>query len=288
MAIFRKYGVEVVASAATAIVVIALLAVLPFPRVHPAVAQEVALEASTEYSLDAVAIGTASTVLHWHPQPRLAPARGDAIVFSGWAADDAERAPITNVLAVVDGGTAYPAVTGMRRDDVATALGNPAYADSGFRLTIPPCVLADGEHLIAFRFEAADGRGFYRSKNDVDIDVNGAPAAAHVSYAVDTILPAMSRSGEHEARGWLVDAGSCAPALGVRIRVDGRTVATARYGMARPDVARVLGVAGYARSGFSARWSDTSLARGPHTLRLEAMLVPRRIVDPGFALHFVR
>jgi hypothetical protein len=281
-----------VASGATALVVIALLAVLPFPRIHRAVPVETVLALSTEYSLDTAAFANTSTALRWHPQPRLAPARGDAITFSGWAADDAERAPITVVQAVVDGGAMFPAaVTGLRRADVALKLGNPAFAASGFRLTIPPCALSAGAHRIAFRFEAADRRGYYRSRDDVDIDVNGGPPPTRVAYAVDAIVPPMSQRGEHEARGWVVDTGSCSASLGVRFTVDGRQVASARYGLARPDVARALGLAAYARSGFDATWSDATLARGPHTLRLEAILRSgqlRRAADTGFALRFSR
>jgi hypothetical protein len=293
MEFFRRYGVEIVAGALGALAVASLLILLPFPRVRPPAPVDAALEFSTEYSLDSVSIGGAPIALRWHPQPRIDPPRGAAIVFSGWAADDAERAPITKIVATVDGDATFPAIAGLQRADVAVALGNPVYAASGFRLTIPACSLAPGEHTIAFRFEAADGRGYYRSRDDVEIYVNGGPPATRALYAVDAIVPPPARPGAHEMSGWLVDAGACAPARGVEVRLDGRIVATARYGVPRPDVARTYGNPAYARSGFRAVWSDAGLARGSHTLRLQARLAGsgpsgEARVDPGYALQFAR
>jgi hypothetical protein len=291
--IVRRFWVEIVASAAAVLVMIAILTRLPIPRSAPpapAASALAALEGTGRYSIDTATIGRKTVVLHWPPQPKLAPARGEAVAFSGWAVDTVTRAPASAVVAVVDGGPSYTAVTGIRRSDVAEALGVAAFAPSGFAVTIPGCALSPGRHTIVFRFVASDGRGYYRSSDFVDIDVQSTPAAQvpAVAYAVDTLEPALADPGGHRMTGWLVDAGRCRAARAVGVAVDGQPVATARYGLSRPDVAAAYGVAAYAPSGFSAVWNDAGLARGQHTLRLSARLSTGRDVDAGYVVRFVR
>ena len=268
---------------------VALCVLLPLPRVAtPAPVAPVPLTATTTYSLDSVSIGGAPIVLRWHPQPRIAPDPAEAIVFSGWAEDDAARAPVREVLAVVDGGPTYAAVTGLVRDDVAATYHDPARASSGFRLTIPPCSLSAGHHRIAFRFEANDRHGYYRSGDDVDIDVTAPRRIDRIAYSVDVLAPPMSRYGAHVMKGWLVRAGTCAPARDVGIRIDGRATGTVRYGIPRPDVAKSLGVPAYARSGFVAAWTDSPLPPGSHTLQLVARAGSGRELASGYVVHFAR
>jgi hypothetical protein len=291
--IVRRFWVEIVASAAAALVMIAILTKLPIPRSAPpatAASPLGALDGLGRYSIDTATIGRRTIVLHWHPQPKLAPARGESIAFSGWAVDPVTRAPASAVVAVVDGGPSYTAVTGIRRSDVAAALGASAYAPSGFAVTIPGCRLGPGRHTIAFRFVASDGRGYYRSGDFVDLDVQPSPAvrAPAVAYAVDTLEPALANPGGHRMTGWLVDAGRCRAAAGMRVTVDEYPVATARYGLSRPDVAAAYGVPAYAASGFLAVWNDAGLARGQHTLRMSARLSTGLDVDAGYVMRFVR
>jgi hypothetical protein len=290
--IVRRFWVEIVASAVAALVMIGILTRLPIPRSAPpatAASPLAALDGLGRYSIDAATIGRKTVVLHWHPQPRLALSRGEAIAFSGWAVDPVTRAPASAVVAVVDGGPSYTAVTGIRRSDVAAALGAAAFAASGFAVMIPGCALEPGRHTIAFRFVASDGRGYYRSGDFVDLDVQSTPArVAAVAYAVDTLEPPLANPGDHRMTGWLVDAGRCRAAAGVRVAVDGHPVATARYGLSRPDVAATYGVPAYAQSGFSAVWNDAGLPRGRHTLRLSAQLSTGGDVNAGDVMRFVR
>ena len=72
------------------------------------------------------------------------------------------------------------------------------------------------------------------------------------------------------------------------LAVDGHPVATARYGLSRPDVAATYGVPAYAQSGFSAVWNDAGLPRGRHTLRLSAQLSTGGDVTAGDVMRFVR
>jgi hypothetical protein len=173
----QRFRVEIAASAATAFLVVLLIVVLPFPRFAAARARgALPLEGVTQYSIDAAQVDVRTILLWPRPQPKLEPFSGEPIFITGWAVDSALHAPVKSIVAVVDGGTAYTTMPSIVRLDVAAKLGSPAYAPSGFSLTIPPCALAVGPHLIAFRFVASDGHGYYRSADYVHLDVQAAPA----------------------------------------------------------------------------------------------------------------
>lgn len=172
----QRFGVEIVTSAATALVVVTLIVLLPFP--HSARTQALGtlpLEGLTQYSIDGAQVDVRTIPLWPRPQPKLEPYVGEPIVITGWAVDGNLRAPVKSISAVVDGESTYTTVPNIPRPDVAAKLGNPAYTPSGFSLTIPGCALAPGRHLIAFRFVASDGHGYYRSADYVHLDVLPAP-----------------------------------------------------------------------------------------------------------------
>lgn len=60
--------------------------------------------------------------------------RGESVVVSGWAADQAGAVPTQPQLVIHNdvGGYASPLATGIARADVAAAMKNPALANSGF------------------------------------------------------------------------------------------------------------------------------------------------------------
>jgi hypothetical protein len=76
------------------------------------------------------------------------------------------------VAAVIDGGIAFRGKIGQPRPDVAAFLAKPVATNSGFTIVIAPGALAAGPHRVAFRFFTAGGRNYYRSRDDVDIDVS--------------------------------------------------------------------------------------------------------------------
>jgi hypothetical protein len=161
----------------TAFVVVFLIVVLPFPRSAATQAfGTLPLDGVTPYSIDAAQVDVRTISLWPRPQPKLVAFVGEPIFISGWAVDSNLHAPVKSVVAVVDGGATYTAAPRIPRLDVAAKLGNPAYATSGFSLTIPACALAPGPHLLAFRFVASDGHGYYRSADYVHLDVQSVPA----------------------------------------------------------------------------------------------------------------
>ena len=172
MGVLQKYGVEILAAIATALVIAALLVRAPFPRSAPAgPVSDQPLEGSTEYSIDTARLNRKTIVLRWHPQPLISPAIDEPLIFDGWAVDEERRLPARAILAVVDGLQSFSTTPSIQRNDVAAKFDVPAFAMSGFEVTIPACALAVGPHRVVFRFVASDGRGFFRSRDYVDIDV---------------------------------------------------------------------------------------------------------------------
>lgn len=176
MTALRKYGVEITASALTACVVVALIVLLPFPRVAPGpVLEDRMLDGFTPYSIDGASIGTRTFLLGGRPRPVVEAVVGEPIVFTGWAVDGVTRTAVQAVVAVVDGGASYRALPTIPRSDVASKLGSEGYTMSGFTLTLPRCALSAGAHRVAFRFVASDGRGYYGTGDYIDVDVRPAP-----------------------------------------------------------------------------------------------------------------
>jgi hypothetical protein len=83
---------------------------------------------------------------------------GPKMTVRGWAADLARGEPAQLVLVASDGTVAVWAPLGKPRDDVAAALGKPAYATAGFEIEI---AVPDGfrrrDHDIRLYAVASDG-----------------------------------------------------------------------------------------------------------------------------------
>lgn len=81
-----------------------------------------------------------------------------AITIRGWAFDDAARGRAKAIYILVDGRDTYRAIDGFDRPDVAQANGLTTGSKVGFEATLPPGMLAPGEHTLAIRIVTADGR----------------------------------------------------------------------------------------------------------------------------------
>jgi hypothetical protein len=94
---------------------------------------------------------------------------GEAITFSGWAAEEAQQALASGVDIVID-GQPWRADYGGLREDVANYFQNPSFRDCGFRLHIPAGVLPKGRHEACVRVVTKDLRG-YREGAKVVVEV---------------------------------------------------------------------------------------------------------------------
>ncbi len=92
-----------------------------------------------------------------------ATAAADApVLFDGFAFDPVAMVPAGGVDVVVD-RTAYGAVYGAPRGDVADFHDTPALVSVGYRAVLATGTLAPGPHQVVIRVIAADGGGFYES-----------------------------------------------------------------------------------------------------------------------------
>ncbi len=123
------------------------------------------------FSIDTVSLpGAAKRRGVWGPPPG-APPGGHVVRLTGWAVDQAERAPASGLAVRVDDGKIFTASYGSDRPDVARVLGDPAYRYSGFtaRLEAP---LAPGPHRVSLLIYARrTGGGYYLERNCMILEV---------------------------------------------------------------------------------------------------------------------
>jgi len=77
----------------------------------------------------------------------------------GWAVDGDAKQLAGGVELVVD-GRAYQTEYKLSREDVATVQRLAAYANAGFRVSLPVDQLEKGEHTLSVRVISNDGKSF--------------------------------------------------------------------------------------------------------------------------------
>jgi hypothetical protein len=88
---------------------------------------------------------------------------GGAIRVEGWAVDKPAGGLAEGVFIVVDEQIPIQAEYGHERTDVAEALGNAAYLNSGYTAIIPAEFLPPGRHTLTVRVVSQDGQSYYPS-----------------------------------------------------------------------------------------------------------------------------
>lgn len=129
------------------------------------------LEGTTPLSLDVVITApgrqrTVATQIHVTENVR---ADQDLIIV-GWAVDASSNKPAQSMLLSIEGAPLLPVVYGSNRPDVATALHNDAFENSGFRAEIAPGILKIGKHKVDLIILNAAGTAYYRIRNRVTIN----------------------------------------------------------------------------------------------------------------------
>jgi hypothetical protein len=105
-----------------------------------AIGNAAACNAPASYHIDRIVAGTAL----------------DALVLAGWAVDG-HSGKVARRVEVIAGGHRFITNYGLPRADVASSLGNPAYAASGFDLVVPGGTFSSGDHELRLRVLRADG-----------------------------------------------------------------------------------------------------------------------------------
>ena len=121
------------------------------------------------HSIDYARLGSRNVPLAGGPS-RLTFPRGTPLSIYGWAVDTGAHRPSSAVYATLD-GVVLPARGNVVRDDVAAALGDPAYALAGFELDIATAGLPPGRRLLVFFGVNAAGTGRYAIGTPLALDV---------------------------------------------------------------------------------------------------------------------
>lgn len=119
------------------------------------------LNAKTRYAIDTVKAGS-TTYAVGGLQPRIVVQAGMPMTVSGWAVDDKAQSAAKSVSVAVDGGQPLVAEYNISRPDVAKALGNGAFARSGFLARINTAGLKSGPHELTFAVVDRAGDGTYQ------------------------------------------------------------------------------------------------------------------------------
>ncbi len=151
---------------------------------------------------------------------------------------------------------------------------------------VPAAVaVADGAlaapHDVACR--PAPSRAAAAARGSLDSFGNDDVAAANV-----TAGGSVHQADVLEVRGWAADGGAPVPVDAVCAAVDGRIVVQqARYGLARPDVASVMGSSALSASGYVDRFSAHDLAPGAHVVSVFGLRRGQLESIPGGSRRFV-
>jgi len=196
------------------------------------------------------------------------------LAASGWAADQEDGSPVARVEVRIDGTTVGTATLGVSRPDVANALGDARYTNSGWRLTYNIGTLVVGTHTVtAVAFDSAGVSTALRGSKAITVSAaTNTPPFGWIDGAVNasdrtTTIP---QNGTLAASGWAADQEDGSPVARVEVRIDGTTVGTAALGRSRPDVASAYNDPRYTNSGWSFSYNIGTLAAGMHTVTAAA------------------
>ena len=125
---------------------------------------------------------------------------------------------------LVDGTAIGNATLGGSRPDVATALNNAAYTNSGWTFTYAALSLPVGTHTVSV--VATDSLNLSTTIGSKSITVTGVAPFGSVDQAVDssTGSTTVSHADNLLVRGWAADIQDNAPVKQVQILVDGTAV----------------------------------------------------------------
>jgi hypothetical protein len=187
------------------------------------------------------------------------------LTYSGWAADYAEAAPVSRVIAEIDGVYVQDANVRYDRPDVVSGTGHSNWLNSGYRGAYNTRKLSIGQHTISTY--AIDSKGVttkLAQQISFNVVANTAPMG-DVNHAWDLQngSTTVSRSSTFYANGWAADAEDGAAVTKIEILVDGSPVSgNLTTGQYRADLESVR--SDYANSGWEFTMPASTLSLGNH------------------------
>ncbi len=200
-------------------------------------------------------------------------AQADNLQVKGWAVDPQDTAPVSQVQILIDGTPAGTATLGQSRSDVATALNNPTYLNSGWTFTEPASGLSLGAHTItAIAYDSLGQSATIGTKQIIVAAASVGTPFGSVDSAFDatTHSVTVAQADNLQVKGWAVDPQDGAPVSQVQIMIDGAPVGTATLSQARPDVAAALSNPAYLNSGWTFNYAASGMSLGSHTVTVIA------------------
>jgi len=201
--------------------------------------------------------------------------QSDAVVVGGWAADQVDGAPLSNVKVYIDGYLAGTPALGIARADVAAVEGS-VYLNSGYRLTYSAATLALGSHAVTVTASDSGGRSTTFGPLAFTVAATAgttppSPPFGQIDSAVDSVngSTTVGQSDTVVVGGWAADQVDGTPLSNVKVYIDGNLAGTPALGIARADVAAVEGAA-YLNSGYRLTFSAATLALGSHAVTVIA------------------
>jgi hypothetical protein len=187
---------------------------------------------------------------------------GSTVTVSGWAVDSG-GASGTGVDQVhvwafpTGGGSATPlgvATYGLSRPDVASALGNTRFINSGFQIAAP---LPPGNYTITAYLHSTVSGTFNLTASATNVTVNATNSNPQMN--IDSPSTGASRARPFTISGWAVDTGAASGAGIDAIHVWAFPVGGApqffvgvgTYGLSRPDVGAYIGNSQFNNSGYN-------------------------------------
>jgi subtilase family serine protease len=198
-------------------------------------------------------------------------AQTDSLLVLGWAADQTDGAPLSNVKVYIDGSLVGTPTLGIARPDVAAYLGNPAYTNSGYQLLYPVASLSLGAH--AATVVAYDLGGRSTTYGPLAFTVVCQPPVGNLEVAYDSssFSSTIPQTDTIYVRGWVGDPTDGSPMSNVKVYIDNVLVGPALMGLYRPDVAKYFSNTAYTYSGFQFFYVSTPLSIGVHAVKVVAI-----------------
>ncbi len=202
--------------------------------------------------------------------------RGEAIVATGWALDDATNRAASRVVARVDSDLTIATVA-LPRPDVVAKFNLTPGSNSGFAIDVPTSDLDPGKHVLHFLVVGSDGATLLDTGTSIALVESASRAPLHPlvtldalnDHAIDTKAPSTNvGTRAWTLSGWAVgDAATAVPFASLRFFVDGKPALTVARADPRPDAAAFLKTPALANAGFTARFPPLSAA-GEHLVTL--------------------
>lgn len=198
-------------------------------------------------------------------------AQADSVFVTGWAADQVDGAPLSNVKVYIDGMFAGTPNLGIARPDVVAAYSNPSFTDSGYTFIYRASTLSVGVHAVTVVAIDSAGNSTTFGPRIITV-VFSPPPFGNLDHAADntTFSSTVGQADSVLVYGWVADKMDGAPLSNVMVYIDGGPAGTPALGIARPDVALAYTDAAYTDSGYRLLYPASQLSLGTHAVTVVA------------------